>query len=186
MIILLDVLGLAVLWTGLLAHGRVRRLHRLHQRLDAARAGLDRALARRTDVAARAGVRIGPAPDRETAANALARDLSRLDRAALAPALHAELAESEALLTLARHVHNEAVRDTLVLRARRLVRWLRLAGTAPMPAYFETVDTTAVGAGGLGAGGHGVGAPGVRVRSDHDHRVGARDGAAPPFRAPNR
>ena len=28
-------------------------------------------------------------------------------------------------------VHNDAVRDTLVLRSRRLVRWLRLAGTAP-------------------------------------------------------
>jgi len=41
---------------------------------------------------------------------------------------------------LARRVHNDAVRDTLGLRSQRLVRWLRLAGTAPMPAYFEIAD----------------------------------------------
>ena len=34
----------------------------------------------------------------------------------------------------------DAVRDTLDLRSRRLVRWLRLAGTAPAPAYFEIAD----------------------------------------------
>jgi len=32
------------------------------------------------------------------------------------------------------------VRDTLVLRSRRMVRWLRLAGTASAPAYFEIAD----------------------------------------------
>jgi hypothetical protein len=37
-------------------------------------------------------------------------------------------------------VHNDAVRDTLDLRSRRLVRGLRLAGTAPAPAYFEIAD----------------------------------------------
>jgi hypothetical protein len=40
-------------------------------------------------------------------------------------------------------VHNDAVRDTLALRSRRLVRWLHLAGTAPMPAYFEIADADA-------------------------------------------
>ena len=45
-----------------------------------------------------------------------------------------------AVLLLARRVHNDAVRDTLDLRSRRLVRWLRLAGTAPAPAYFEIAD----------------------------------------------
>ena len=52
----------------------------------------------------------------------------------------AELAEAEQLLVLARSVHNDAVRDTLVLRSRRLVRWLHLAGTAPLPGYFEIAD----------------------------------------------
>ena len=51
--------------------------------------------------------------------------------------LRAELGEAEQLLVLARSVHNDAVRDTLVLRSRRLVRWLHLAGTAPLPSYFE-------------------------------------------------
>ena len=58
--------------------------------------------------------------------------------------MRADLAEAEDLLVLARHVHNEAVRDTLALRSRRLVRLLRLAGTAPMPQYFETVDPPGV------------------------------------------
>jgi hypothetical protein len=50
------------------------------------------------------------------------------------------LVDAEQLLVLARRVHNDAVRDTLGLRSHRLVRWLRLAGTAPMPAYFEIAD----------------------------------------------
>lgn len=142
-------------WTVALGHGRVRRLHRLHQRLDAARAGLDRALVDRSAVAALAGVVVAPGPgpeaaDRETSANALGRRLAALDRATVAPSLRTDLVEAEELVRLARHVHNQAVRDTLALRSRRLVRWLRLAGTAPMPEYFETVDpkvcsTTPVG-----------------------------------------
>ena len=52
----------------------------------------------------------------------------------------AELADAEQLRPVARRVHNDAVRDTLDLRSRRLVRWLRLAGTAPVPAYFEIAD----------------------------------------------
>jgi hypothetical protein len=78
--------------------------------------------------------------DSEAAANALGRALARVDRAALPPDLRAALTDAEQLLVLARRVYNDAVRDTLGLRSRRLVRWLRLAGTAPMPAYFEIAD----------------------------------------------
>jgi 8-oxo-dGTP pyrophosphatase MutT (NUDIX family) len=46
---------------------------------------------------------------------------------------------------LARRVHNDAVRDTLTQRRRRLVRWLKLAGTAPQPEYFEIVEPTLSG-----------------------------------------
>ena len=81
-----------------------------------------------------------PAVDPEAAANALGRALARLDRAALPEDVRAALTDAEQLLVLARRVHNDAVRDTLGLRSRRLVRWLRLAGTAPMPAYFEIAD----------------------------------------------
>lgn len=136
------LVGLAA--TAGLCAARVRRLHRLHVRLDAARAGLDAALARRAVAAARAGVLGTTAGDRQAAANDLGRRLAALDRAPLPPGTAAELAEAEALLVIARHVHNDAVRDTLALRSRRLVRLLRLAGTAPMPAYFEIADPGAV------------------------------------------
>ena len=37
----------------------------------------------------------------------------------------------------ARRFHNDAVRDALVVRRRRIVRWFRLAGTARLPSFFE-------------------------------------------------
>jgi len=195
-------------WAVALCLSRVRRLHRLHIRVDAARAGLDAALARRAAAASAAGVVVpgglaattsasGRSPstmavpraavdaeagasvpgrlwstavphpavdteagspvsgrsrstttmpqavvDPEAAANALGRALARLDRATLPADVRAALTDAEQLLVLARRVHNDAVRDTLGLRSRRLVRWLRLAGTAPMPAYFEIADPT--------------------------------------------
>jgi len=161
--VLAVVVGLVVVaWAVALCSSHVRRLHRLHIRVDAARAGLDIALARRAAVAAQAGIgattqavwcsrlrpdagadTTTPAPsprDPEADANALGRALARIDRAALPPDVRAALADAEQLLVLARRVYNDAVRDTLGLRSHRLVRWLRLAGTAPMPAYFEIAD----------------------------------------------
>ena len=76
----------------------------------------------------------------EVAENALTRRLAAVDRAVLPPGPAADLVEAEQRVVLARRVHNDAVRDTLDLRSRRLVRWLRLAGTAPVPAYFEIAD----------------------------------------------
>jgi hypothetical protein len=130
-------------WTLGMSLSRVRRLHRLHIRVDAARGGLEAALNRRVSAAARAGVEApadAPKLDPEDAANALSRALAHLDRAALAPDVRVELADAEQLLVVARRVHNDAVRDTLGLRSLRLVRWLRLAGRAPMPEYFEMAD----------------------------------------------
>ena len=43
-------------------------------------------------------------------------------------------------VVLARRFYNDAVRTTQVIRRRRLVRWLRLAGTAPFPESFEMDD----------------------------------------------
>src|SRR5262245_52992732 len=54
---------LAAAWAVAVCLSRVRRLHRLHIRVDAARAGLDVALARRAAVAAHAGIAI---PDGST------------------------------------------------------------------------------------------------------------------------
>ncbi|WP_300011835.1 NUDIX hydrolase [Pseudonocardia sp.] len=171
------VLAVGVTVVGVLAvvlrcANRVRRLHRLHIRTDAARDGLDAALRRRTEVAhmiverersgagspfhdhVRAGA-LGPAvhaavgvhgmgAEREAAENALGHRLAELDRTALPPALRAELTDAERLVVLGRHVYHDAVRDTRGLRARRLVRWLRLHGTAPLPSYFEIADPAVV------------------------------------------
>ncbi|WP_433555059.1 hypothetical protein ACQPWY_20550 [Pseudonocardia xinjiangensis] len=84
-----------------------------------------------------------PTGDREAAENVLGRALAAVDRAGLPPAVLEELVDAEQLLILARRVYNDAVRDTLGLRSRRLVRWLHLAGTAPLPAYFEIADAEA-------------------------------------------
>ncbi|WP_367128967.1 NUDIX domain-containing protein [Saccharothrix sp. HUAS TT1] len=149
----LVLLALAVLigpWTL----GTANRLDRLHVRTDAAWAALDAALARRSVVsravaavcgrpelkaAADRAERAGRA-DREAAENRLSALLDGLDRSVLEPELAAELSDAEQRVVLARRVHNDAVRDTLALRRRRSVRWLRLAGTAPTPSYFEIAE----------------------------------------------
>lgn len=78
---------------------------------------------------------------RELVENALSRALSAVDRGSLPTDLLAELVDAEQLVLLARRVHNDAVRDTRGLRSRRLVRWLRLYGTAPFPEYFEIAES---------------------------------------------
>jgi hypothetical protein len=78
--------------------------------------------------------------DREAAENELTLSLSRVDRANLAPELAEELTDAEHRVVIARRVHNDAVRDTLRLRRRRKVRYFRLAGTAPLPEYFEFAE----------------------------------------------
>jgi hypothetical protein len=127
------------------------RLDRLHVRTDAAWAALDAALYRRAVVAsvvhgygalryaAHAALLAGPSA-REEVENELGRALSALDRGSLEPACAGRLADAEQAVVIARRVYNDAVRDTLALRSRRLVRWLRLAGTAPLPRYFEIVE----------------------------------------------
>ena len=135
------------------------RLDRLHIRMDAAWAGLDAALARRAVVTRAAAAASCLPPDccaklrscadaaeraarfeREAAESELSRMLSELDRSALPAPLAEELSDATQRVMLARRVHNDAVRDTKALRARRQVRWLRLAGTAPMPEYFEIAE----------------------------------------------
>jgi hypothetical protein len=44
-------------------------------------------------------------------------------------------------VVLARRFHATAVEDTVALRGARAVRWFRLAGSAPFPAYFDIDDT---------------------------------------------
>ncbi|HEY2723226.1 MAG TPA: NUDIX hydrolase [Pseudonocardiaceae bacterium] len=134
------------------------RLDRLHVRTDAGWAGLDAALSRRALVvlgacaahermpgcaqlraAAHAALAAEPA-DREEVENELGRALAALDRSALDEVWAGQLNDAEQRVMIARRVYNDAVRDTLALRAHRSVRWLRLAGTAPLPRYFEITE----------------------------------------------
>ncbi|RMI30695.1 NUDIX hydrolase [Nocardia stercoris] len=156
--LILALLAAAAVW----AYGIANRLDRLHVRSDQARDALEAALARRAVVARTVAIsttgrlseprvaeqaahlialadraeRIDWA-DREAAENQLGAALSGIDIALLPPQLVAELADAEARVLIARRFHNDAVRDTRALRGRRSVRWLHLAGTAPMPRYFE-------------------------------------------------
>jgi hypothetical protein len=168
---LLVLAVLVLVWVTVLNAARIGRLDRLHVRTDAARSGLESALERRVGAAVAVAAVLEGAPpgpgrgpdraeslrgavaaaraarvtdtDREGAENVLGRALGSVDRSVLPPAVLEELVDAEQLLILARSVHNDAVRDTLGLRSRRLVRWLHLAGTAPLPAYFEIADAEA-------------------------------------------
>jgi hypothetical protein len=151
---------------GLFLVATANRLDRLHVRMDAGWAALDAALARRAVVAravaavldggvldggagtsAAAGLRKAAEQaerasrvEREVEENELTLLLARVDRTRLPPALAEELTDAEHRVVIARRVHNDAVRDTLALRRRRKVRYFRLAGTAPLPEYFEFAE----------------------------------------------
>ena len=162
------VLVVLLAGTAIWAYQTATRLDRLHVRYDLSWQALDAALARRA-VVARAvatdayGGRVeggqlaaladaaerAPRAERERCENELSAALALVDPNSVPVALVAELADAEARVMLARRFHNDAVRDTLALRERRPVRWLRLGGTAPLPRYFEIVES---GTGGPGAG----------------------------------
>lgn len=153
------VLILVLVVSAMLALQTASRLNRLHIRYDLSWQALDGALARRA-VVARAvaadtyrgrpeGKRLAaladaaeraPRSGREAAENELSAALAMVDPTSMPVSLVAELADAEARVLLARRFHNDAVRDTLALRERRPVRWLRLAGTAPLPTYFEIAE----------------------------------------------
>ncbi|MFI6574745.1 hypothetical protein ACIBFB_03000 [Nocardiopsis sp. NPDC050513] len=154
---------LALVLTGFYLSWRATRLDRLHHRVETARAALDAALLRRgsavLDLASADGLpadraralaeaataaRRAREGERELAESALSREL----RSALGP-LRAtahlrdrltEVAGAARGVQLARTFHNDAVVDTRRARRSRLVRALRLAGTAPLPDFFEIDD----------------------------------------------
>jgi hypothetical protein len=156
---ILAVVALYLYWTA-------RRLDRLHARIDAAGAALDSQLARRNShvvefcdaatlpagvaedlrvAVAAASFVPGLGHDREVVENGVTRALaiavSASRRSFEAPSGAAIDLHDEALrASFARGFYNDAVRDALVIRDRRVVRWLGLAGRAPHPAYFEMFD----------------------------------------------
>lgn len=206
LVVVIAVVVVLLLVTALVAIGRARRLDRLHVRVDAARLGLVAALDRRAAVvravaatappsalsptdrralraAARAVEAAGEGESREAAENDLVARRAPLETATLPPDLSAELADADARVVVARRIHNDAVRDTRALRGRRMVRALRLAGTAPYPEYFEiaepAADTGPVGSDG-DADGPAVARDAARiVVLDPDERVLLFEGVDP-------
>ena len=81
-----------------------------------------------------------PRTSREACENELSTALETVDPARVPLGLLDELADAETRVLLARRFHNDAVRDTLALRERRPVRWLKLGGRAPLPSYFEIAE----------------------------------------------
>jgi 8-oxo-dGTP pyrophosphatase MutT (NUDIX family) len=158
-VVTLAVLVAVILLVGAWAYQTANRLDRLHVRYDLSWQALDGVLARRA-VVARAvavdaygggpeGKRLAaladaaeraPRTGREAAENELSAALALVDPASLPVGLVAELADAEARVLLARRFHNDAVRDTLALRERAAVRFLRLGGTAALPTYFEIAE----------------------------------------------
>jgi 8-oxo-dGTP pyrophosphatase MutT (NUDIX family) len=157
-IVALLVLLAVLAAVGARAYQTANRLDRLHVRYDLSWQALDGALARRAVVAravaadaldesaakqlaaqADAAER-APRHAREACENKLSAALAMVDPASLPAGLIAELADAEARVVLARRFHNDAVRDTLALRERRMVRLLRLGGTAALPSYFEIAE----------------------------------------------
>ena len=151
-----------ILLVGAWAYQTAHRLDRLHVRYDLSWQALDGALGRRAVVARAVAVEAyGGGPDgqrlavladiaeraartgREAAENELSAALALVDPASLPVAMVAELADAEARVLLARRFHNDAVRDTLALRERPMVRFLRLGGTAALPTYFEIAERVA-------------------------------------------
>jgi hypothetical protein len=150
--VLLLVHGGYGLWTA-------KRLDRLHRRRDAAAVALDAQLRRRASTALafarlRRGVRFDAVADAAQSAFAVAglghdREAAEND---LSRALHGVAADADDALVdqamkaaIARRFHNDTVRDSLVVRRRRIVRWFRLAGRAPLPGYFEMDDNALAG-----------------------------------------
>jgi len=137
------------------------RIDRLQARVAAAHSALDAQLVRRSAVAAQLAERrqdqLGAqaVAVRDAAQACLAADRDQREAAEndLTRALHllpldpddpmvTELAVVSRRLGVARQVHNDAVRDTLGLRSRRLPRALRLGVRHPLPGYFDIAELT--------------------------------------------
>lgn len=130
------------------------RVDRLHARVTAAARALDAQLVRRAATAAvlaeeRGGAELygaaraaldAQADDREAAENDLTRLLRKQDLDS-SDAIDQAVVAASRRVALARHVHTDLVRDTLAMRARPLVRALRLNRRHQIPHYFDIDDT---------------------------------------------
>ncbi|MBE2997426.1 hypothetical protein IDM40_01720 [Nocardiopsis sp. HNM0947] len=154
---------LVLVLAGFYLSWRATRLDRLHHRVETSWAALDAALLRRgaavldlaaadvldpdaaRDLAAAAtAARRAGAHEREFLESrlsiALRRELERTGLPEAAAPFLREITGSAKGVHLARTFHNDAVADTRRARRSRLVRGLRLAGSAALPDFFEMDD----------------------------------------------
>lgn len=163
------VLVVGLVLVGLYLRGLAGRLDRLHVRVEAAAEALDAALVRRSAAVletatcglldpatsmlladAAHGAAAAPPPQREAAESALTHALrATLEGPEVADVMASggpgqevlsDLGEACHRVVLARRFHNDAAAATFRLRRQRVVRYLRLAGSAPMPRTFEIDD----------------------------------------------
>ena len=143
---------IAVLITAVLlwAYFTAQRLNRLHIRTDSSRKALGAALDRR---AALVGALVPGSAEAARRAEAIPLVYQRFEERARAEREISEiilrqptpipeaLTDAATRVEMAHRFYNEAVTDTRGLRTRVAVRVFRLGGTAPLPEYFELVDT---------------------------------------------
>lgn len=168
------LLVLAALVFGVMMLFSASRLDHMHGRLDSLRISVDAQLLRRAAAASELAMShlVDPATSlvlvdsvhaartaddsqREAAESDLTRTLFlafgdetatrvlRTDPAA--DRLVAELAVACRRVAMARTLYNDTVRSTVRVRRSAVVRWLRLAGTAPMPEPIEFDDRIPAG-----------------------------------------
>lgn len=150
----LIVLAVIALVIGTFASAAAQRLNRMHVRCDLARNSLEAALGRRGAVARaaypdlsdlvaaaeRIPLTATDATGRADAENAVARALAAHSDEDIPGPMAIELHDASLRVELARRFYNDAVTDTRYLRRRPIVRWLRLAGTAPRPEFFDAIE----------------------------------------------
>lgn len=161
---------------GVYVSWRAGRLDRLHNRVEAARTGLDLALVRRSSAASElassglldpaTSLLLADAVRRAKEAGAAERDLAESDltRALRAtfgqPGFESSLADGDEAkemvgevesaahqVFLARKFYNDVAARTIDARQRPLARVFRLSGNAPAPEFFEMDDAVADGDG---------------------------------------
>lgn len=144
LVVVVAVVALVGMWLSMTAS----RLNRLHIRTDAARVNLEGALQARAAVigvlrpdlqscVGRAGgvaLRAEEMGARSDVENVLLQSLTPDDLR------NPGFIVASTKVDLAARFYNDAVGDTLGLRSRPVVRAFRLAGSAPLPAYYEAMS----------------------------------------------
>lgn len=146
LVVVLLVALVAVL--GMWLSGLASRLNRLHIRTDSARLNLEGALQARSAVIGTLRPDLQAGADRASGVALRAEEMGARSDAenvllqALAPTdmTNPAFVSASTKVDLAARFYNDAVGDTLGLRSRPVVRVFRLAGSAPLPAYYEALS----------------------------------------------